>query len=132
MPDFFVPFDTTGISDYYRKLFARNIIREFTLDYYNSNKEYLEEMGFEKFYSDFEVSDQMISDIVDIGKEVGLEADKKGLEESKSNLKTQIKSQIARSVWGEEGFFPIFNQTDEIFNMALKLFDEAERLAIAD
>jgi carboxyl-terminal processing protease len=40
-----------------------------------------------------------------------------------------MKAQIARSNWGEEGFFPVFNQADEIFIKALTLFDQAEQLA---
>ena len=132
MPDFFVPFDTTSISDYYRNLFAKNVVREYTLEYYRSHKENLEKMGFDKFYSEFEVSDDMLIALARIGEEVGLEFDKTGLEKSSKDLKIHIKAQIARSVWGEDGFFPIFNQTDEIFNRALKLFDEAEQLALAE
>lgn len=129
MPDYFVPFDTTQSSKYYNKLFSTNSVREFTLKYYELNKTSLEKMEYQEFYDDFVVSEDMLKELIGIGKEVGIPFNSEEYNRSKELLKTQIKALIARSVWGEEGFFPIFNQTDEIFRQALNLFDEAERLA---
>ena len=88
-------------------------------------------MDYQKFYNDFVVSDAMLNDLIGIGKEVGITFNNEEYNRSKELLKIQVKALIARSVWAEEGFFPIFNQTDEIFQQALHLFDEAERLAFA-
>lgn len=131
MPDYFVPFDTTQSSKYYNKLFSTNSVREFTLKYYELNKTSLEKMEYQEFYDDFVVSEDMLKELIGIGKEVGIPFNSEEYNRSKELLKIQIKALIARSVWGEEGFFPIFNQTDEIFRQALNLFDEAERLAFA-
>ena len=44
-------------------------------------------------------------------------------------LKTYMKAEIAKLVWDSKGFYPIFNQQNEILQAALDLFDEAESLA---
>ncbi len=132
MPDYFVPFDTAMTTPYYRALFRSNAVREFTLQYYDGNKGVLTAQGLEDFTKEFEVTDAMIRKITRIGEEVGVDYNAEELKISKALLKVQVKAQIARSVWGEEGFFPIFNQTDEIFQQALMLFEEAERLALAN
>jgi len=131
-PDFFVPYDTSLHSNYYQQLFDRNAVREFTLKFYEKNQVELEEMTYKDFYNNFEVSDNMFKEVIEIGEEVGIPFVKKDFEISKELITLHIRAQIARSVWGEEGFFPIFNQTNEIFQQALKLFDEAEHLALAN
>jgi hypothetical protein len=42
-----------------------------------------------------------------------------------------MKAEIAKLVWDSKGFYPIFNQQNEILKAALDLFDEAEALAEA-
>jgi len=43
-----------------------------------------------------------------------------------------VKADIAGFVWGDEGYFSVINPTsNEIFNQALELFDEATLLAKA-
>ena len=34
-----------------------------------------------------------------------------------------VKAQIARKLWSNEGYFPVINETNEVFLQALKLFD---------
>ena len=44
-------------------------------------------------------------------------------------LLTYAKAEIARSVWDDAGFFPIYNDvSNESFVKALTLFDEAQAL----
>ena len=45
------------------------------------------------------------------------------------SVKLHLKAQIARRVWDNEGFYPIYNETHEILKEALKQFEQAERLA---
>ncbi len=129
MPDYFVPLDTSSYSDYYRKLIYRNAIREYTLKYYEKNKKNLDAMKFEDFRKKFEISDAMLRELVNIGKSVNVPYDESGFQVSKELIKHRVKSQIARNVWGNEGFYPIYNEQDEIFQKALTLFDEARELA---
>ena len=41
MPDVFVSADTSYISPYFNKLFAKNVLTTFTLDYYDKNRSLL-------------------------------------------------------------------------------------------
>jgi carboxyl-terminal processing protease len=40
-----------------------------------------------------------------------------------------LKAYIARSLYGNSGFYPIINETDEIYMTALKQFAKAKALA---
>ena len=129
MPDSFVPFDTSQNSVYMNKLFLNNIIGEYTLNYVENNRKKLEKMGYEQFKNSFTVTDNMLQEMVALGKEQKLKFDEKGFKQSKELLRIHMKALIARSIWNNKGYYPIFNQTNEVFQKALELFDEAAELA---
>jgi carboxyl-terminal processing protease len=54
-----------------------------------------------------------------------VKADYKELRTRKRLFHIHIKAQIARKLWGNEGFYPVFNETNEIFLQGLKVFDRS-------
>ncbi|MEO1053026.1 MAG: S41 family peptidase [Bacteroidota bacterium] len=128
MPDYFVPLDTTKTSSYLNQLFYNNAVQEYTFQYAEQNKKKLESMSYEDFYRDFEVTDKMLKDLVKTGETDNVKANLEELEEYKPLFKLHVKAQIARKIWNNEGFYPIFNETNEILQQAIKLFDKAEEL----
>ncbi|MDH5474819.1 MAG: S41 family peptidase [Cyclobacteriaceae bacterium] len=128
MPDYFVPLDTAINSKYLNLLFYNNAIQEYTFTYAEEYKEELENMGYENYYLDFEVNDDMLFDLVKIGEKSGVSPDLQDLEMNKSLIQLHVKAQIARKIWDNEGFYPIFNQTNEILQQAVTLFGKAEEL----
>lgn len=128
MPDYFVPLDTTRSSKYLNLLFYNNAIQEYTFTYAEDYKIELENMGYEDYYVNFVVNDDMLQDLVKIGENAKISPDLQDLKENKFLFQLHIKAQIARKIWDNEGFYPIFNQTNEILQQAIKLFDKAEEL----
>jgi carboxyl-terminal processing protease len=129
MPDYFVPLDTTLNSHYLNELYTTNSIYEYTFGYAAANKEKLLEKGYESFLTTFNVTDDMISGLVKIGERNKTKPDYKELKEKKKLFQVHIKAQIARKLWGNEGFYPIMNETNEIFKQALKMFDKIPQLS---
>ncbi|HTE31625.1 MAG TPA: S41 family peptidase [Chryseolinea sp.] len=123
MPDYFVPLDTTLNSHYLNELYTSTSIQEYTFGYAENNKAELEKKGFEYFLKNFVVSDKMLSDLVAVGERNKVKADRKELANKKKLFRVHIKAQIARKLWSNDGFFPVMNETNEIFLQALKLFD---------
>lgn len=128
MPDVFVPRDTSDLTDYLLELFNKNLIREYTLDYYTNNKPKFQGLSFEQFKSTFEVSDAMLKDLISLGEKSGVKYKEAQFNKSKKFLKANIKAYIARSLFGNTGFYPIINETDEIYVAALKQFGKAKAL----
>jgi len=128
MPDYFVPRDTSMITKYLIELVSKNVIREFSFNYYFKNKKSLEKMKYETFFKNFQITDQMLNEVVELAKKSKIEFKKNEFEESKPFIQNQIKALIARSIWGNKGAYPIFNQLDRDFQQAIKLFDKAKAL----
>lgn len=129
MPDVFVPRDTMEFSHYLTQLYNNNIIREYTLNYYRDNRKELEKMKFDKFRKNFEVTDKMLQDVVQMATKAGVKYNEEEFKRSKNLLRNNLKAFIARSVYGNKGFFPVLHESDEEFQEALKQFSRAQRLA---
>lgn len=128
MPDYFVPLDTANSSKYFNELFAANTIREFAFNYAEENKSMLEKMGYEVYKKKFNVDDGILSQLVALGKKEKVKPDLKDLARNKSVFQVYLKSEIARRVWGNPAFYPIFNETNEVLQQAIKMFDRIPEL----
>ncbi|UCS95759.1 S41 family peptidase [Echinicola marina] len=131
MPDYFVPMDTSMSSAYVNRLFGTDSHREFILDYLEKNKSKFEDMSFEDYYNNFEVTDKMLQQLVAIGERNKLEFDEKSFNKSKSYLKTLLKAHMSRNIYDDNAFYKVINDINEIYQQGLKLFDEAESLAFS-
>jgi carboxyl-terminal processing protease len=128
MPDYFVPLDTTSNSTYLNKLFYTNSMQEYIFNYVGDNKQKLNNMSYDQFVNSFVVTDDMRSTLAQTGEGNGVKPDFKDMGKNKALFNLHIKAQIARQIWNNEGFYPIFNQTNEVLQQAIKLFGEAGKL----
>lgn len=130
VPDYFVPLDTSGNSAYLNRLFSTNTMQEFTIKYADENKAKLEAMGYENYRTSFEVSKAILEGIIQSAESNGLVFDEKQFNKSRSLIELLAKAYIARGVWDNAGFFPIFNEQNEIYNRAVTLISDSKKMAI--
>jgi carboxyl-terminal processing protease len=128
MPDYFVPLDTTLTSHYFNELSYANVLREYSFNYGEQNGKALEKKGYKDYLQNFEVGDLMLNQVVELGKKNNVKPDLKDLNQNKKLFQVYLKAEIARRVWGNGGFFPIFNETNEVLQQAIKLFDRIPEL----
>lgn len=123
MPDYFVPLDTTRNSIYFGRLFAANVLREYAFNYAEKNKERLRAMTFRSYLSDFAITDGQLEEVLNMGVKSGVTPDRADLQKNKVLFATYLKAEIARRVWDNESFYPVFNSTNEVLQKAIPLFD---------
>jgi carboxyl-terminal processing protease len=128
MPDYFIPLDTISNSRFIINLFNKNILREYSLLYVGKQRKMLERMSFQAYDKYFEVGQDMVDELLKMAKQNGIDPIGKASERHKFVVKTLIKAFIARIIWYDEGFYPIFNRQDELLLKSLQLFPEAEKL----
>lgn len=123
MPDYFVPLDTTDNSRYFSQLFAANVLREYAFNYAEKNKERLRDMTFPVYLEKFLISEAQLEEVVAMGVKSGVKEDRADLNMHKRLFTTYLKAEIARRVWNNESFYPVFNTTNEVIQKAIPLFD---------
>ena len=113
MPDFFVPADTIGYSDYYSKITQKGLVYQFALDYADSKRKELSKF---KDTADFEAYFQkvnLLNSFVAFAEKKGIKAKASDLKISEKIIENQAKAYIARNIIGEKGFYPIIQNIDK-------------------
>jgi len=121
MPDVYVPLKQDSTEYFFNKIVNASIVFQYAFDYSDAHRDELLRYGDEKnFDKSFKFTDKMWNDILK-------QADKKkltGTDEQKAVAKTKTaqlcKAYIARDIFGDEAFYPIYEQMDDILQEALK------------
>ena len=126
MPDFFVPWDSTWISDYYIDLRKNGIMNQFTITYVDENrKELLNDYpDIETYIANFVVDDDFMQAFIELGEEEGVEFDEEGYESSKGVLMSQVKSWIARNLWDLNASYRSFAESDDALQEAITILKD--------
>lgn len=120
MPDIFIPLDTSTRTEYLNTLFFKGIINQFAFDYTDKKRGDLQKLGIVAFRGDFEVTDALLNELSDYAARNGVEANPLQLKKSAPLIRTYLKAAIARNIWGNDGFYPIFNAADMTFRKAVE------------
>jgi carboxyl-terminal processing protease len=129
MPDYFVPLDTSLASSYLNALYYSNSIQEYTFQYAEQNKPTLEKMDGQDFIQNFVVTDDMLQALVRVGVGNRVKADYKDLSKNEVAFQAHVKALIARKIWKNEGYYQVMNETNEVLQQAIKLFDRIPELS---
>jgi carboxyl-terminal processing protease len=119
-------------TDYTVKLRSRGIFVEYGNSYLErAGNQVRERLGkdLEKFMSEFSVGGQMLQEIVSLAQKKGIDPNKEQYEKDERFIKAEIKGQIARNLFGNEGRFKAFLSEDNQFLKAVALFPEADKIA---
>lgn len=123
MPDIFVALDTSFYSNYYGKMVRAGLIYQFVLTWVDSNRAQLTKdyTNFEKFNKRFQVSDQMIEELVAAAEKQKIPRDPQGLNTSIVELRKQIKGLVAQSLFNTSQYFEITNQDNSVYQKAIEI-----------
>ena len=122
MPDIFVPLDTTNSSTYFRRLRYANAFADFAYNYVRFSN--INDWGsFKEFEEGFEVNEKMLTDFTTYAsKQYDISYNTAQFDAPKIRIIENIKTEIARQIWLEQGAFYILNQSDKEVNRALEYF----------
>lgn len=126
IPDVFVPLDTTEYSDYYGKLNSKGVFIQYTLGYVDKMRDELKKKyrDMKAFDAGFEVSDEMLNEMIAQGEKAGVEYNEEQYNISKKLITTILKSLVARDVFDQEAFTIIYNQRNEILKEGLRVIND--------
>jgi carboxyl-terminal processing protease len=121
-PDVFVPLDTAGKTPYLTELFVKGVFNQFSFDYADKNRKWLEKMEKQKFQSSFRINQKIINEFFAYSEKLGVKPNPREAEISKTLITNFLKASIARQIWGNDGFYPILNEGDKVILKSLELF----------
>lgn len=123
MPDYFIPADTLGYSEYYSKITQKGLVYQFALDFADSKRNELSKMKTTNEFEAYFSKNDVLKLFVSFAEKKGVKPNNTDLKISSKIIDSQIKAYIARNIIGEEGFYPIIRNID---NTLLEAIEKAK------
>ncbi len=128
-PDYIIKLDT--LTNYSVQLRRLNLFYIVSERYMANNRSSIESQykNPNEFRDGFFVDESVLTDLKNSASEKGVALNQEEYEKDLDFIKTSIKFQIARDIWGNDGGYAVFVNNDEQFLRAISLFDDAIKLA---
>ncbi len=123
MPDIFIPMDTSAHYRYYNRLRRNTVVYNFVLDFVDLNRNEIKRKypEFIEFETNFNVTTEMVDDLVAQGEKEGIEKEEESLAHTMNTIKKEIKALIARDIYSISDYYKILFQDDEAILKALEI-----------
>jgi carboxyl-terminal processing protease len=133
MPDYFIPLDTTRVTDFHRNIVAKGVLNRFTLSYVEQNRENmkLQFPEFIYFNSNFVVSDDMITELLALAEEEKIKYSQEQFLQSKELILLQIKALVARDLFEMNEYYQVINVENNSLQKALELLKNPNEYRLA-
>lgn len=122
MPDIFVPNDTTGISEYYIKVFNAGLLQKFAFNYTDSNRAALSKASdVKQLMAALPNDDTLLNIFVEYArKEASIVPRWYYINLSRDLIVNQLKALIARDILGIQASYEVSNLTDTTVQEAIR------------
>lgn len=127
-PDRFVPLDTTEYTKYYRNVTAKGLINRYAISYVDAHRKEIKKRwkNDDNFVDNFEVSDQMLSQLKEMADKEKIEFNQEQFDLSKPLFRMVLKGLIGRDIYDNSTYFKVYNRHDPIFTEALKVINSED------
>jgi carboxyl-terminal processing protease len=126
MPDVFIPWDSTPITDYYMDLRRKNVVNIMVSDYVDKNRPGLQKdyPDFDTFDKEFTLNAEFMMNFLKVAEKEGVKFNEKEYTLSEELIKSQIKSLIAQKLWDINASYRIINEYDKEVLRALEVIKD--------
>ena len=124
MPDVYVPLVDDSTEYYFNKIVNLGILYQYAFDYCDSHRQ---ELARYKTVTDFDrsfrVTDAMFNELVKKAEAKGIKGNEKEKQVARKESDVLLKAYIARDLFDEEGFYPIYRAMDDVLQKALEALE---------
>lgn len=123
MPDIFIPVDKDERYQYYNSVLNKGIIHQFAFEYTDQNRSALNRFkNFDNFNKQFVIDNNILTEFTRYANKEGVSVNQSGLDFAKKEITNLLKALIARNLYDDKGFYPIYLTTDKTYNKAIMHF----------
>ncbi|MCK5765593.1 MAG: PDZ domain-containing protein, partial [Bacteroidales bacterium] len=127
MPDIYVPYNSGDYAEYYNKLLDKGLIFQFAFTYTDHHRGELGKYeSFEDFDNNFKISKSVFNEFIAYAGKMGIAKDPKGIRQSEARTKILMKAFIARNLYDDDGFYPVYHHIDETFLRAVEYLEKGK------
>ncbi|GAF04422.1 putative CtpA-like serine protease [Saccharicrinis fermentans DSM 9555 = JCM 21142] len=124
MPDYFVPRDTTALTEYYYRVRENGLIYRFALEYTDNNRSIMEQFTKVEEVKRYLNEQPILKAFKSFASKEGVKLNRKQFKISEHLIDTEIKAYIARNIIDNDGFYPILGEVDEVLQNAVQQLEK--------
>ena len=119
MPDIYVPLKQDSTEYFFNKIVNASIVFQYAFDYSDAHREEIMKYGDEKnFDKNFKFTDAMWNEILKEAKKKKITGTEEQLDVAKPMTAQLFKAYVARNIFGDEAFYPLYEPLDEVLKEA--------------
>ena len=121
MPDVFMPLDTVGMSDYYRKVWNTNVLYRYTMEFTDRHRAEMDAVSSLAELDALLSRGDLVENFVAYAERNGVERDDVGLAMSRDIIEAQLRAYIGRNALHDDaGFYYNIYPIDKTMQRAVK------------
>lgn len=121
MPDVFMPLDTVGMSDYYRKVWNTNVLYRYTMEFTDRHRAEMDAVSSLADLDTLLSRGDLVENFVAYAERNGVERDDVGLAMSRDIIEAQLRAYIGRNALHDDaGFYYNIYPIDKTMQRAVK------------
>jgi carboxyl-terminal processing protease len=121
MPDIYVPLVDDSTEYYFNRIVNLGLLYQYAFDYTDRHRQQLKQyQTVSAFDQRFVVTDAMFDEMVRLADERGIMGTEVQRQVARREANTLLKAYIARNLFDDEGFYPIYAPMDEILQRAIE------------
>ena len=122
MPDVYVPLVNDSTQYYFNQIVNLGFLYQYAFDYCDSHRQELKKYKtVADFDRSFHVTDAMFNELVKRAEAKGVKGNEQEKRVARKETDILLKAYIARDLFGEEGFYPIYRPMDDELQKALEV-----------
>ncbi len=125
MPDIYVPVERDSSLRFYNTLLNKGLIYQFAFEYTDRNRDQLNRFkSVDQFNRQFAISDYNFYEFLIYAEKKGVKRPLSGQTKSDQYIRVMLKAYIGRNILDNEGFYPLLNEIDPVFNKAVNVLKQ--------
>lgn len=125
MPDVYVPLVDDSTEYYFNRIANLGLLYQYAFEYTDEHRKDLSRFKtVEAFDKGFRVTDAMFSELVKLADEKGIKGGEEEKRVARREANILLKAYIARNLFDDEGFYPIYAPMDDILQKALEVLEK--------
>lgn len=121
MPDIYVPLVDDSTEYYFNRIVNTGLLYQYAFDYTDQHRQQLQRYkSVDAFDKQFAVSDAMFDALVKLAEGKGIKGTAEQQQVARCEADILLKAYIARDLFDDEGFYPIYAPMDEVLQRALE------------
>ena len=121
MPDIYVPLVDDSTEYYFNRIVNKGLLYQYAFDYTDRHRQQLKRYKtVEDFDKGFSVTDAMFDALVAMAGEKGIKGSEEQQQVARREADILLKAYIARDLFDDEGFYPIYAPMDEVLQRAIE------------